>query len=204
MWRQQEAKHTQDFLTRDWLQCFGSFVVWAPNAWRTWPRAFGCQWYLYDKIRSFCPSESQDITCPMPTDPRPTSRRGTPVTTPPPESPQPPAKKRRCGVCRKAGHVRTVCPERDWSYFLYLFIHTFTLHMYVNTVRLLFDLQKVLSVHKLTWTMTALLLALEHGLYSFTQVQYSKAQVWICCAPHCPTSSGISPLSSTNTKGYYL
>ena len=55
------------------------------------------EWYLFDKIRPFCPVESQDITCPLPTNPRPTSRRGTPVSTPPPHEPPqpevPPAKK---------------------------------------------------------------------------------------------------------------
>ncbi|XP_064383600.1 uncharacterized protein LOC135332176 [Halichondria panicea] len=72
------------------------------------------QWYLYEKIRPFCPFESQDVTCPLPTAPRPTSRHGTPATTPPPpESSQPPAKKRRCGLCRQEGHVRTVCPQRQ-------------------------------------------------------------------------------------------
>ena len=31
------------------------------------------QWYLFDKIREFCPAAGQDITCPEPSTPRPSS-----------------------------------------------------------------------------------------------------------------------------------
>ncbi len=72
------------------------------------------QWYLYEKIAPFCPHDSVDVTCPLPSVPRPTSRRGTPANTPPPHySPEPPAPRRRCGICRQEGHNRTVCPNRD-------------------------------------------------------------------------------------------
>ena len=37
------------------------------------------QWYLFDKIREFCPEQDRDVTCPEPTVPRPTSRAGTPL-----------------------------------------------------------------------------------------------------------------------------
>lgn len=36
------------------------------------------QWYLFNKIREFCPEGDRDVTCPEPTVPRPTSRAGTP------------------------------------------------------------------------------------------------------------------------------
>ena len=39
------------------------------------------QWYLYDKIRQFCPDECKDLTCPYPSCARPatsSSRRSTP------------------------------------------------------------------------------------------------------------------------------
>ena len=39
------------------------------------------QWYLYDSIRQFCPEEDKDITCPLPTRPKPVSRSGTPIPT---------------------------------------------------------------------------------------------------------------------------
>ncbi len=73
------------------------------------------QWYLYEKIRPYCSYETKDVTCPLPIVPRPTSRRGTPASPPasPPDSPQPPAKKRRCGICRQEGHNSTVCPDKS-------------------------------------------------------------------------------------------
>lgn len=37
------------------------------------------QWYLFDKIRQFCPVNARDVTCPEPSVPRPTSRAGTPA-----------------------------------------------------------------------------------------------------------------------------
>ena len=37
------------------------------------------QWYLFNKIREFCPEEARDLTCPEPNVPQPTSRAGTPV-----------------------------------------------------------------------------------------------------------------------------
>ena len=46
---------------------------------RVFPRGLSAerQWYLYEKIRQYCPEEDKDITCPKPTVPRPTSRAGT-------------------------------------------------------------------------------------------------------------------------------
>ncbi len=37
------------------------------------------QWYLFDKIRQFCPEQDQDVTCPKPTVAMPRSRAGTPT-----------------------------------------------------------------------------------------------------------------------------
>ena len=37
------------------------------------------QWYLFEKIREFCPEGDMDVTCPKPTVPRPNSRAGTPA-----------------------------------------------------------------------------------------------------------------------------
>ena len=80
------------------------------------------QWYLYDKIRSFCPESDRDITCPLPSVPKPVSRSGTPnpdaldspdspspPSSPPPSSPPP---KRLCGLCRKPGHNSRRCPDK--------------------------------------------------------------------------------------------
>ncbi len=36
------------------------------------------QWYLFEKIRPFCPLEDQDLTCPQPTVPKSTSRASSP------------------------------------------------------------------------------------------------------------------------------
>ena len=59
-------------------------------------------WYPYDQIREFCPQDNQDITCPLPSVPKPVSRQGTPE---PPSSPPchqnlPTTKRQRvCGKC---------------------------------------------------------------------------------------------------------
>ncbi len=37
------------------------------------------QWYLFDKIRQFCPEQDQDVTSPKPTVAKPRSRAGTPT-----------------------------------------------------------------------------------------------------------------------------
>ena len=66
------------------------------------------QWYLYDKIRQFCPDASKDLTCPLPSVPRPTSSaRNTPE--PVEMEIDPPSKERRCGKCGKTGHNRRSC-----------------------------------------------------------------------------------------------
>lgn len=87
------------------------------------------QWYLHDSIREFCPEEYRDITCPVPSVPRPRSRAGTPVDDAMDEavgeeavdshdkedftSPlAPPTKKsRHCGTCRREGHNSRSCPQ---------------------------------------------------------------------------------------------
>ena len=74
------------------------------------------QWYLYDKIREFCPAADRDTTCPLPTAPRPDSRLGTPQppSSPAPRRPSPtappPVKKTRCcGACGQPGHNKRSC-----------------------------------------------------------------------------------------------
>ena len=81
------------------------------------------QWYLYDKIREFCPEEDREITCPMPTVPREgeaTSRAGTPAGENPASDEEdrddaallPPQKKRRCRTCNREGHNSRTCPDK--------------------------------------------------------------------------------------------
>lgn len=78
------------------------------------------QWYLYESIWPFCPEGDKDLTCPLPTVPKPGSAPGTPARpsrlSPPPVdlSPvsEPPAKRRRCcAICKKEGHNSRTCPE---------------------------------------------------------------------------------------------
>lgn len=76
------------------------------------------QWYLYDSIRTFCPEDAKDVTCPLPLVPKPDSRVGTPVhdidlgtdeTPPPPKKP----KKRNCTICGQEGHNRQSCKNKN-------------------------------------------------------------------------------------------
>lgn len=76
------------------------------------------QWYLFDQIQPFCPDAAKDVTCPMPTVPKPSSRANTPT---PPSSPTldgtlpsvpPPKKRRLCGICREEGHNARSCTKR--------------------------------------------------------------------------------------------
>lgn len=83
------------------------------------------QWYLYDKIRPFCEPRYQNITCPLPSSPRPyRTPTASPVATPPPSplpsqhqhtSPHhrttspPPKRPRTCGKCGEIGHNRRTC-----------------------------------------------------------------------------------------------
>ena len=87
------------------------------------------QWYLYNKIREFCPDHLKDITCPLPSEPadnlpsQPPSPNNSPSSTPPPpptdtpptDTPTdpPPAKRARlCGLCHQPGHNARTCPTK--------------------------------------------------------------------------------------------
>ena len=80
------------------------------------------QWYLYDKIRPYCSDKAKDLTCPLPSVPRPGTPVPTPVSSPQsvvptsrvqfqlPTSTLPPAKRQRiCGNCGQAGHNCRSC-----------------------------------------------------------------------------------------------
>ena len=74
------------------------------------------QWYLFDKIREFCPAADQDITCPEPSTPRLSSCPGSPQPNVPSQPPSPisppPAKKARlCGQCGQLGHNKRSCTQ---------------------------------------------------------------------------------------------
>ena len=85
------------------------------------------QWYLFQKIREFCPEEAKDVTCPMPSVPQETSTpststpaTSTPATSTPATSTtatatpsEPPSKKARlCGICREGRHNARSCPTK--------------------------------------------------------------------------------------------
>ena len=83
------------------------------------------QWYLFQKIREFCPEEAKDVTCPMPNVSDPSTETTTPVsssttttsptasTTAPTTASEPPSKKpRRCGICKEEGHNARSCPTK--------------------------------------------------------------------------------------------
>ena len=96
------------------------------------------QWYLFHKIREFCPENLKDITCPRPAAlPEDSSPSRSPSATPPPSSSpsstpllttttagatstttttatdEPPAKRSRlCGACRQPGHNARTCPNK--------------------------------------------------------------------------------------------
>jgi len=80
------------------------------------------QWYLFQKIREFCPEEARDITCPKPSMPDPsidttsstvTTSTTTSITTTTPAGPSEPTKRpRHCGICREQGHNARSCPTK--------------------------------------------------------------------------------------------
>lgn len=83
------------------------------------------QWYLFNKIREFCPDECQDITCPKPSEPDTTFvdppstsfTRLVPSSSATPADPttlkSPSAKRPRlCGICRETGHNARSCPTK--------------------------------------------------------------------------------------------
>ena len=68
------------------------------------------QWYLYDRIRQFCPDECKDLTCPYPSCARPAtsiSRRSTPeaehVPEPAEEVEVPVSSTKRIRTCKNCG-----------------------------------------------------------------------------------------------------
>ncbi len=77
------------------------------------------QWYLFKKIREFCPDSVKDIVCPRPTQDFSSSRSPSPdvMNDSPPASPMsvshsPPAKKSRlCSLCHKPGHNARTCKQ---------------------------------------------------------------------------------------------
>ena len=69
------------------------------------------QWYLFDKIREFCPAASRDITCPLPLIPWPSTPRPSPEPVVYKESDRSTTEelilhKRICGMCGQFGHSR--------------------------------------------------------------------------------------------------
>ena len=80
------------------------------------------QWYLFHKIREFCPEEAKDITCPKLCVPDPltettnsstTATGSTATSTTPADLSEPPSKKsRHCGICREKGHNARSCPTK--------------------------------------------------------------------------------------------
>ena len=91
------------------------------------------QWYLFNKIREYCPDECKDTTCPEPTEPDVTPAAATTVLSSPAataatstttvvvpatasttgELSETRAKRPRlCGICREEGHNARKCPKK--------------------------------------------------------------------------------------------
>lgn len=72
------------------------------------------QWYLYEKIREYCPDNFQDITCPRPDQHLVLTSPSSPPHSPTPtDMEQPPPKRARlCGLCRQPGHNARSCPTK--------------------------------------------------------------------------------------------
>ena len=81
------------------------------------------RWYLFYQIRHFCSDYAKDITCPLPSIPRPGSRSGTPIPShsaeqtssaiPTTSAEEPPRKRARlCGTCKQAGHNSRSYPTK--------------------------------------------------------------------------------------------
>ena len=61
------------------------------------------QWYLFDKIRKFCPEGLKDTTCPQPLDEQQThSHSPSPIRNMSNESQR--KRARLCGLCQQSGH----------------------------------------------------------------------------------------------------
>ena len=80
------------------------------------------QWYLYEKIREFCPVADRDLTCPLPSVPKPSSRQSIPQPPPSPPAlsptlspsrPPPTKRSRTCGLCNQPGHNSRTCSRSD-------------------------------------------------------------------------------------------
>ena len=72
-------------------------------------------WYLFDKIREFCPEDDRDVTCPEPTLPRPPrSRAGTPAVEDDdsPSSPLPWMSVTKLSVCTSADDTVSLPPTK--------------------------------------------------------------------------------------------
>ena len=76
-----------------------------PNSQKEMP--FERQWYLYEKMRPYCPENTADLACPEPEDPKPANPQvlsGAPggADTAPDKHARP-----TCSHCKQAGHCRS-------------------------------------------------------------------------------------------------
>ncbi len=72
------------------------------------------QWYLFDKVRVFCPVADKDVTCPEPYSPapRPASRHQIPEGYLSRQStPLPKSRDAACGHCGEVGHIKRSCTQ---------------------------------------------------------------------------------------------
>jgi len=84
------------------------------------------QWYLFSKIREFCPENTRNIVCPHPTEELQLSRYPSPApmddcppqspisahSSSPPPQPPPPKKSRLCSSCHQSGHNARTCTSK--------------------------------------------------------------------------------------------
>ena len=74
------------------------------------------QWYLYDRIRQFCPESCKNTTCPLPVVPRLFTPNVSPEPSTTADTTISQVRRRICGKCGQTGHNRRSCKNYERNY----------------------------------------------------------------------------------------